>query len=124
MCPVFFRLFATLLLVAWSAIATAELRFAAIGDLKLDSGEEAMTVAEPFIKTRQKNPAMAINADGDRLIVWGEAISHTRGGRLNMHLFAVDGSDKGAEFAEEIAIPNFSFPAAAVLPSGDFLVLY
>jgi len=95
-----------------------------ITQLKLDSGEEAMTVAEPFIKTRQKNPAMAINADGDRLIVWGAAIRHTRGGRLNMHLFAVDGSDKGAEFAEEIAIPNFSFPAAAVLPGGDFLVLY
>ncbi|MBL4582497.1 MAG: hypothetical protein JKY29_11810 [Gammaproteobacteria bacterium] len=95
-----------------------------INQLQLGTGIDAMPVADPFIKTRQKNPAVAINSEGDRLIVWGEAISHTRGGRLNMHLFADDGSDKGAEFVEEISIPKFSFPATVVLPSGDFLVLY
>ena len=95
-----------------------------INQLQLGTGIDATPVADPFIKTRQKNPAVAINSEGDRLIVWGEAISHTRGGRLNMHLFADDGSDKGAEFVEEISIPKFSFPATVVLPSGDFLVLY
>ncbi|MFB0988475.1 MAG: hypothetical protein QMC69_04340, partial [Gammaproteobacteria bacterium] len=95
-----------------------------INQLQLGTGIDAMPVAEPFIKTRQKNPAVAINNEGDRLIVWGEAISQTRGGRLNMHLFADDGSDKNAGFTEEVSIPKFSFPAAAVLPSGDFLVLY
>ncbi|PCI79782.1 MAG: hypothetical protein COB20_04140 [SAR86 cluster bacterium] len=95
-----------------------------INQLKLGTGEEAMPVAEPFIKTRQKNPAVAINREGSRLIVWGEGISHTRGGRLNMQLFAADGSDKGPGFAEEISIPNFSFPAATALPDGSFLVLY
>tara|TARA_B110000858_G_scaffold194218_1_gene248191 strand:- start:42028 stop:43245 length:1218 start_codon:yes stop_codon:yes gene_type:complete len=92
--------------------------------LQLGAQAEAMPVAEPFIKTRQKNPAIAINAEGDRLIVWGEAISHTRGGRLNMHLFAADGTDKNAEFVEELSIAKFSFPAVAALPDGDFLVLY
>jgi hypothetical protein len=67
---------------------------------------------------------VAINSEGDRLIVWGEAISHTRGGRLNMHLFAADGSDKNVGFTDEVSIPKFSFPAAAVLPDGNFLVLY
>ena len=95
-----------------------------INQLQLGTGAQAMPVAEPFIKTRQKNPAVAINTQGDRLIVWGEAISHTRGGRLNMHLFAKDGSDKVTGFSEEVSIPKFSFPAAAVLPGGDFLVLY
>ena len=95
-----------------------------INQLQLGTGSDAMPVAEPFIKTRQKNPAVAINNQGDRLIVWGEAISQTRGGRLNMHLFADDGSDKNAGFTEEVSIPKFSFPAATVLPSGDFLVLY
>jgi hypothetical protein len=95
-----------------------------INQLQLGTGIDATPVAEPFIKTRQKNPAVAINSQGDRLIVWGEAISHTRGGRLNMHLFTDDGSDNSAPFAEELSIPKFSFPAAAVLPSGDFLVLY
>ena len=84
----------------------------------------ALPISEPFIKTRQKNPDVAINAEGDRLIVWGEAISHTRGGRLNMQLFAADGAVKSTGFAEEVAIPNFSFPAAAQLKDGDFLVLY
>lgn len=95
-----------------------------INHLQLGATEEAMPVAEPFIKTRQKNPAMAINTEGDRLIVWGEAISHTRGGRLNMHLLTDEGSGEKTEFAEEISIPKFSFPAAVALPSGDFLVLY
>ena len=95
-----------------------------INQLQLGAGIDAMPVAEPFIKTRQKNPAVAINSEGDRLIVWGEAISHTRGGRLNMHLFAADGSDKNVGFTDEVSIPKFSFPAAAVLPDGNFLVLY
>ncbi len=95
-----------------------------INQLQLGTGIDAMPVAEPFIETRQKNPAVAINSEGDRLIVWGEAISHTRGGRLNMHLFTDDESDKNVEFMDEVSIPKFSFPAAAVLPDGDFLVLY
>jgi len=95
-----------------------------INQLQLGTSLDAMPVAEPFIKTRQKNPAVAINSKGDRLIVWGEAISHTRGGRLNMHLFNDNDSDKNVGFADEVSIPQFSFPAAAVLPGGDFLVLY
>ncbi len=95
-----------------------------INQLQLGAEEEAMTVAEPFTQTRQKNPAIAINAAHERLIVWGEAISHARGGRLNLQLFTGDGTASGEGFAEEIAIPDFSFPAAAALPSGDFLVLY
>ena len=97
---------------------------ARIMPLQLGEGDEARAVAEPFIETRQKNPTMAINAAGDRLIVWGEAISHTRGGRLNMRLFAADDSDASEAFVEELNIPKFSFPAAAALPNGDFLVLY
>jgi len=95
-----------------------------INQLPLDSGQEAMPVADPFIETRQKNPAVAINAEGDRLIAWGEAISHTRGGRLNMRLLAMDGTPKETGFAEQVNIENFSFPAAVVLPDGDFLVLH
>lgn len=97
---------------------------ARIVQLKLDAAEQAMLVAEPFIQTRQKNPAIAINALGERLITWGEAISHPRGGRLNMQLFGADGSSMNIQFDEEIEIPQFSFPAAAQLPDGDFLVLY
>ena len=80
-------------------------------------------MGEPFSKTRQKNPAVAFNNNGQRLIAWGEAISHAKGGRLNLRLFDAD-HESDYEFVEAITIPNFSFPAVANLPNGDFLVLY
>lgn len=104
----------------WLVFETA----ARIIQLKLDEQSTATSVADPFSETRQKNPAVAVNSKGDRLIVWAEAISHTKGGRLNMRLFKKGGTLEGARFPEAVAIPNFSFPAAAELPNGDFLVLY
>ena len=92
--------------------------------MKLGLEQQAQTVAEPFMKTRQKNPSIAINEAGERLIVWAEGISHTRGGRLNMRLMTADGAAQGPAFVEEITLPNFSFPATAQLPDGSFLVLY
>lgn len=81
-------------------------------------------VGAPFMETRQKHPAVAVNDKGDTLVVWGEAISHTRGGRLNMQLLNNGSAVSDFEFSEEIQIGDFSFPAAAVLPDGNFLVLY
>jgi hypothetical protein len=92
--------------------------------MKLAEDAVASAVGEPFIKTRQKNPAIAINQQGDRLIVWAEAISHTKGGRLNMRLFDASGELKDYDFQQDITLQNFSFPAAAKLPDGNFLVLY
>lgn len=97
---------------------------ARIMQMKLQGEAPAMPVGDPFVETRQKNPAIAVNGAGDRLIVWGEAISHPRGGRLNMSLFGADGSRLDAGFDAEIEMPEFSFPAAAQLPNGDFIVLY
>ncbi len=95
-----------------------------IVQMNLHSLSEPTLVGEPFTKTRQKNPAIAINNSNERLVVWGEAISHTRGGRLNMRLFDAAGNETNYQFKEEITIPNHSFPAAASLANGDFLVLY
>lgn len=81
-------------------------------------------VGEPFKETRQKNPAMAINDSGDRLIVWAEAISHTKGGRLNMRLYDANGEEQSKALEREINLRDFSFPAAAALPNGSFLVLH
>lgn len=81
-------------------------------------------VAEPDKKTRQKNPSVAINGQGERLVVWGEGISHSRGGKLDLRLFDADGELLDSGYTDTIEIPDFSFPAAANLPNGDFLVLY
>lgn len=92
--------------------------------MNLDNPEQIALVAEPFTETRQKNPAIAFDAAGNYLIAWGEAISHSRGGRLNLRLFGKDGSENSYRLPEEIQMQNFTFPAAAALPGGDFLVLY
>jgi hypothetical protein len=81
-------------------------------------------VAEPFTETRQKNPAIAINGSNQRLVVWAEAISHSRGGRLNMRLFTADSSAPEVVLSEEINLDDFSFPAATTLSNGGFLVVY
>lgn len=92
--------------------------------MELTSQNQASAVGPPFTETRQKNPALAINQEGEQLVVWGEAISHSRGGRLNMKLFHKDGSNAEYGFTENIMITDYSFPAAAALTNNDFLVLY
>ena len=92
--------------------------------MELTSQNQASAVGAPFTETRQKNPTLAINQVGEQLVVWGEAISHSRGGRLNMNLFHEDGSNAEYGFTENIMITDYSFPAAAALLNNDFLVLY
>jgi len=104
----------------WLVFETA----ARIVQKQLQADSAPSLVAEPLSTTRQKNPAVAFNSAGQRLIVWGEGISHSRGGRLNMQLFDADGSSRATGFEANIEIPEFSFPAAAWLPDDKFLVLY
>lgn len=92
--------------------------------MNLAEPQATALVAEPFIETRQKNPAIAFDDAGNHLIVWGEAISHSRGGRLNLRLFDSDGTETSYRLEDEIQMQNFTFPAAAALPDGNFLVLY
>ena len=92
--------------------------------MELMSQNPVSAVGEPFSETRQKNPALAINHIGEQLIVWGEAISHSRGGRLNLKLLNKDGSNAEYSFTENIMINDYSFPAAASLPNNDFMVLH
>lgn len=95
-----------------------------IVQLEFAEGVVPTSVAEPFTKTRQKNPALAINASNQRLVVWAEAISHSRGGRLNMRLFDADGTNPQVILTEPVNLDDFSFPAATTFSDGRFLVLY
>lgn len=95
-----------------------------IVQLEFAEGVVPTSVAEPFTETRQKNPALAINASNQRLVVWAEAISHSRGGRLNMRFFDTDDANPEVVLTEPINLDDFSFPAATTLNNGRFLVLY
>ena len=66
-------------------------------------------MGEPFTETRQKNPAVAFNHQGDRLIAWGESVSHSRGGRLNLRIYTAGGVETDFPLAEQVQIANFSF---------------
>ncbi len=82
-----------------------------------------LLAGEPLTETRQKNPAIAINRHREKLVVWGEAISYTRGGDLNLQVFDAD-NEVVDVVKPELNIPDFSFPAAAVLKDDSFLILY
>ena len=95
-----------------------------IVQMNLDSAGEPSRVAEPLIRTRQKNPAIAFSSDGYKLITWGEGVSFTRGGKLNWQLFDTEGNPVPASDKAEFAIPDNSAPAVTITPSGSFLILY
>lgn len=95
-----------------------------IVQMNLDSGDDPTRVAEPQIRTRQKNPAIAFSSDGYKLVAWGEGVSFTRGGTLNWQLFDALGNPVPADDKAEFTIPDNSAPAATITPSGTFLILY
>ena len=96
---------------------------APLGEQSSDTAEQIRTIAEPLSKTRQKNPSLAVNKDKWKLVAWGEAISHSRGGRLNLGLLNPTGEKVDIEMPE-INIPDYSFPAIGALEDGSFVVLY
>lgn len=95
-----------------------------IVQMNITTGEVPSRVAEPRIRTRQKNPSIAFSSDGYKLIAWAEGVSFTRGGTLNWQLFDNLGNPVGTTDNPKIEIPDNSSPAAVVTPSGSFLILY
>jgi hypothetical protein len=75
-------------------------------------------------EVRQKHPAIAINPDGDRLLVWGEAAGYFEGGSLQMQKFDSQGKPIQTEDHSSLKIPQFSIAATVARPDGSFLVLY
>ena len=92
--------------------------------IRLKANGTAAAVQEPATQTRQKNPSIAVAANGDVLTAWGEAISHSKGGALRAQLEDANGIIIEWELGTEITLPNFSFPAAAAIGGNDFLLLW
>ena len=92
--------------------------------IRLKANGTAAAVQEPATQTRQKNPSIAVAANGDLLTAWGEAISHSKGGALRAQLEDANGVIIEWELGTEITLPNFSFPAAAAIGGNDFLLLW
>ncbi len=90
--------------------------------MNVTDGNEATLVSASEI--RQKHPAIAINDNGDRLLVWGEAAGYFAGGSLQMKMY--NAQSEVIETADHSSqnIPQFSIAAAVARPDGSFLVLY
>ena len=83
-----------------------------------------VSAGEPAKATRQKNPTIAANSRGEKLVAWGEAISHSKGGELQVKLVNYNNEEIEITRLEKTVIPDYSFPAAGSLTSGEFIVLF
>lgn len=72
---------------------------------------------------RRKNPAVAVNGRGERLLVWGDGISWQSGGTFHWQLFDAAG-EATADHGAGPAIPDGSLPAVVTEPDGTFLVIF
>lgn len=95
-----------------------------IGLMNITAGTQPFLVAEPEQPTRQKHPSVAFDKEGNRLVVWGEGISFTRGGKLAAALFDAEGRQEMDFHVNPDDITDYSSPAAAARPGGGFLILY
>lgn len=83
-------------------------------------------IAPPAVgygQVRRKNPAIAVNAKGETLLVWGEGEGFQSGGKLRWTVFENSGKPTGQK-GQPGEIPESSMPSAVVLPDGSFLVIY
>ncbi len=95
-----------------------------IVEMNISAGTAPQQVADPLTQTRQKNPAMAFDKEGNRLIVWAEGISFTRGGQLNWQLFDAQGIKVPSIDKPDLTVTDDSFPAVLARPGGGFIILY
>jgi hypothetical protein len=80
-------------------------------------------IPAPGDASTRKHPRLAVNANGDVLLVWTEGTAWERGGSLAWQVFDASGratSDKGIASG----VPVWSFGAPIAGPDGRFVVLY
>ena len=72
----------------------------------------------------RNHPALAINNQGDVLLVWTEGTGWARGGSIGWQVYGPDGKRVPGAGGTSAGIPAWSFPAAAARPDGSFVIYY
>jgi len=80
-------------------------------------------VPAPGAGKLRKYPALAVNATGDRILVWTEGTSWGKGGSLAWQVYDREGKPSG-EKGTLAGVPAWSFGAATARPEGAFTVIY
>jgi hypothetical protein len=103
------------LLVAWETEGQVYFTDAASGASSL--------ISAPEKATNRKHPAVAGNARSETLLVWAEGTGWKKGGSLAWQVFDREGKPTG-EKGKVDGVPVWGLPAAGVLPSGEFTIIY
>jgi hypothetical protein len=104
------------ILAAWET--ENKVYFAQIGAAK-----PAEPILAPVSGDDSKHPSLAVNNDGETLLVWMEGEGWGKGGKLRWQLYNSQG-DTVESPGEAPGIPSFSFAAAVAKPDGGFTILY
>ncbi|MEX2303546.1 MAG: sialidase family protein [Bryobacterales bacterium] len=106
----------TSILAAWET--ENKVYFAQIGAAK-----PAGPILAPGAGDDSKHPSLAVNHDGETLLVWMDGEGWGKGGTLRWQLYNLQG-DAVESPGETPGIPPFSFAAALAKPDGGFAILY
>ena len=91
----------------------------------LDNSMKATSIVEaPGKGENRKHPALAINGEGQTLLVWDENTAWARGGKLRWQIFDKDGRRVPIASGERDGLPVWSYAAAFARPDGGFTILY
>jgi hypothetical protein len=80
-------------------------------------------IAAPGAGHGRKHPAVAVNANGEILLVWTEGMGWARGGSLAWQVYDRAGKPT-AERGQAAGVPVWSLVAAFVRPDGRFAIVY
>jgi hypothetical protein len=85
--------------------------------------EESEPIAAPGEGKGRKHPRLAVNQEGQILLVWTEGTGWQKGGGLSWQLFESSGKPL-SEKNQLPGIPAWSFASVVTRPDGGFLLLY
>jgi hypothetical protein len=90
---------------------------------KVDGAGVKQIVAAPGEGKGRKHPRIAVNNQGQVLLVWTEGTAWQRGGSLAWQLFDARGNVVGGK-GSVAGVPVWSFGAVAARADGGFTVFY
>jgi hypothetical protein len=83
----------------------------------------ARPISPPGGGTR-KHPALAVNAEGETIVVWAEDTGWKRGGSLAWRIFDQTGRATREMGSVKDGIPVWSLPAVVALPDARFVIIH
>ena len=103
-------------MVAWEA--QGKVFFARV------NGLENVITAPGDAAVRRKNPAVAINRDGNILFAWAEGNGYRSGGQLRWQIYNAGGEATEAKGELAESLPDFSIPEVVATRDGKFVIIY